>query len=245
MMFRCFLIACTLGAAACPEVKALSPSPDYIPPTHAERWDSAKFVVYGRVVGLELKTTKEGRPTYDVTFKIKRCWKGSLSGDIVLVDALPDGMISIDRFRFEFYETYVIFAGGGDGATYRRHSAQAIMLPVAAGSLDYDVNLAAFLEEKTGDRLGAAEIKAQQAKKVRDDEAFIEAAKEALSKATAEPRVLIRKALLEALDKKLREPSAPKEASKLIPTVAAELSIVETLLSNGIKKLNPVPPTIP
>lgn len=245
MMLRRFLITCTLGATACSGLNALSPSPGYVPPTPAERWDSAPFVVYGRVVGLELKSTKEGRETYDVTFKIERCWKGSLSGDIVLVDALPDGMISLDHFRFEFYETYVIFAGGGEGATHRRHYAQPMMLPLAAGSFDYDVNLAAFLERKTGDRLGAAEIKALQAKKVRDDDSFIEAAKETLSKAVAEPRVDTRKALLEALDKKLREPSAPKEALKLIPAVAAELSIVETLLSNGIKKLNPAPPPVP
>jgi hypothetical protein len=243
MMLRRFLIACTLGAAACSGLKALSPQFGYVPPTYAERWDSAPFVVYGRVVGLERKATKEGRETYDVTFKIERCWKGSLSGDIVLEDALPDGMISFDRFSFEFYETYVLFAGGGDGATYRRHYAQLMMLPLAAGSSDYDVNLAAMIEEKTGDRLGAAEIKAQQAKKIRDEEAFVVAAKEELSKAIGEPRVLERKALLEALDKKLREPSAPQEALKLTPAVAAELSIVETFLSNGIKKLNPAPPT--
>lgn len=234
-----FVCVCILAAISGSALKALPPR-DYVPPTYAQQWDTSKFVVYGRVIGLERKNAAAGQTDYEVTFKIERCWKGAISGEIVISDTLPHDCDD-NSYRFEFYKTYVIFAGKGEDTKYRRYSADRITLPLEPVLPYIGLELTAFLEDKTGDRLGAAEIKALQAKKARDERTF----NEEFSKAMDETRLVERNALLEALDKKLRDPSASEEASKRIQAVASELSIANTYLENGIKKLPSSTPTNP
>ena len=137
--------------------------------THDEMWNGADVVAYGRVVRLERKESLPNDVDYEVGIKVERVWKGEVIGDIVMVEMLPPYGSGVG-FRFEFDQTYLLFAGRAKGAgagEYFRNHAIAVELPrkEARNTLssifgmpaepDLSEVLAVFLEAKSGDSAAA------------------------------------------------------------------------------------------
>ncbi|HEY9248939.1 MAG TPA: hypothetical protein VIO38_07395 [Rariglobus sp.] len=250
MIKKYLILLVLLGSAALtPPAVALSPSPDAKEPTMDDVWSRAPFIAYGRIVRLELAASSNRKDAYLAVFRVERCWKGRLAGDIVIQDSLPDG--AGNGYALQFNRTYILqLAQSEDRKTYLQQGAQELSLPITktspsafssvVGDSPY-LTWVEFLERKNGNTAEAERIRQLRGQDALDREARQAKDRLGVDKALADFRTAMqetgiaeRKALLEELLKRI-DYNTGEEMVALATKVKAEISLAVTFLPTGRK----------
>lgn len=232
-----------------PESLALSPPLVSKETSMDEAWDGSAIIAYGRITNLQLLPSDKGNDKYLAVFQIERCWKGQLTGEVMIVEALPD--VAANEQLLQFNHTYILqLSKNPNGRTYTRNGAQELSLPIVkdpkastrSSVFGYSPFLTwvEFLERKTGNTAEADRIKQMRGQDSLDREAGASKTKTISDMANArfriameETRAAERKALLEALLKQVQY-EAQEDMVALTAKIKSEISVTATLLSNGI-----------
>jgi hypothetical protein len=245
----CFLGLLCLGSFVLPETFALSPTPVSKETSMDDAWNASAIIAYGRITNLQLLPSGKGGGKYLAVFQIERCWKGQLTGEVIIVEPLSDGGGNDQLLQFN--HTYILQLSKNEtGRTYTRNGAQELSLPIVKDAkanprssvFGYSPFLTwvEFLERKTGNAAEADRIKQLRGQDLIDREAGASKTKIISDIANAQFRIAMqetraaeRKTLLEALLKQVQY-EAQEDMVALTAKVKSEISVTATLLSNGI-----------
>lgn len=254
------LLAATLGDATADMAPPGTPvSP---PPSISDQVAQADAIVYGRAVRIQSESINAAGIRYDATFRIERCWKGDLTGDIRTEGGRSFGCYTDAPFGIE--QSYLVFLKKeAEREAYSPVEIHDLRLPLASPSPKESslfspsppppgtMAILEHLERRAGnhaeaDRLHAL-IEVWFEKPRREHElaeknasAFLVSAKDMLKQAFETANLDERKNRLLALQKQLEQ--RDDEPSRDIKRqIDADMSVIATLQANGRRKMPGVP----